>query len=624
MSNARPSFAPSDSADVSATEPVVTEPSSKVHALYRSLREQRQQTVDFLERRSLWLSVLRLLGFATAVVLALMAWLASWFPLWVALVPLVFFAVLVVRHDRNIADITQAKLARDHYDAGIARLEHRFAGQGQNGLAFLPPAHPYALDLDIMGEGSLFELLCTARTSSGERCLAEWLLNPAGRDEILARQAAVTDLKDRVNLREQMDLRARAMRSLGDASRLNEWASGDEAISAAVQRRLRVLFVAMGLLAMGALVSVFFWNYGLALLLGVGIVEWLIGRWLKKPIDVLTAAMEGPRSEMKALAEVLALVESEESNAPLLEDVLAPLRVPVRASAALSSLARIANWLDQYRNQLFMPLGFLLMWRPQVALSIAAWKRQHGEQVGAWLESLGRFEALLALATFAFENEDARNPEVVTAEKGPLFEGSELIHPLMPRSECVPNSVTLTPQNQLWVVSGSNMSGKSTFLRVIGINAVLAMAGAPVLATALRMSCVAVGATIRVLDSLQEGKSRFYAEISALKDVVSLASAEVPLLFLLDEIFHGTNSHDRRIGAEAIVAQLLAKGAIGLLTTHDLALARAADDMGPVARNVHFEDSVQDGELIFDYRLKSGVVSKSNALLLMRKVGLDV
>jgi DNA mismatch repair ATPase MutS len=188
----------------------------------------------------------------------------------------------------------------------------------------------------------------------------------------------------------------------------------------------------------------------------------------------------------------------------------------------------------------------------------------------------------------------------------------------------VRNDARLDRDCAVWVVSGSNMSGKSTWLRTLGCNAVLALAGAPVRARSLRLSALAVGASIRVSDSLQAGESRFYAEVKRLRRIVDLAGADTPVLFLLDEILHGTNSHDRGIGAAAVVRGLVARGAIGLVTTHDLALARIADELAPRAANVHFEDHLEDGRIAFDYRLRPGVVQKSNALALMREVGLEV
>ena len=188
----------------------------------------------------------------------------------------------------------------------------------------------------------------------------------------------------------------------------------------------------------------------------------------------------------------------------------------------------------------------------------------------------------------------------------------------------VPNGIRLWGHTRLLVVSGSNMSGKSTLLRTVGINTVLALAGAPVRAARLRMTPLALGATLRIQDSLQEGRSRFFAEITRIRELADRARGPVPLLFLLDELFHGTNSHDRLVGASGILRSLLDRGAIGLITTHDLALTAIADDLAPRAANVHFEDQIEGGEIRFDYRMKPGPVTRSNAIALMRAVGLDV
>ena len=188
----------------------------------------------------------------------------------------------------------------------------------------------------------------------------------------------------------------------------------------------------------------------------------------------------------------------------------------------------------------------------------------------------------------------------------------------------VRNDVRLSGDTRLLVVSGSNMSGKSTLLRTVGINTVLALMGAPVCATRLRVTPLRIGATLRIQDSLQEGRSRFYAEITRLRQIADLAKGSTPLLFLLDELFHGTNSHDRLVGATGVLRGLVDRGAIGLITTHDLALTAVADDLAPRAANVHFEDRFEGGELRFDYVMRPGPVTRSNALALMRAVGLDV
>ena len=259
----------------------------------------------------------------------------------------------------------------------------------------------------------------------------------------------------------------------------------------------------------------------------------------------------------------------------------------------------------------------------QVAVAIDRWHRAHGPAVARWLRAVGEIEALSALSTHAYEHPS--DPFPVLVPDGPLFEAEGLGHPLLTEEAAVRNSVTLGGTgSRVIVVSGSNMSGKSTLLRSVGINVVLALAGAPVRADRLRLSPLALGATLRVEDSLQEGRSRFYAEIVRIRAIVDRARGAVPVLFLLDEILHGTNSHDRRIGAEAIVRALVGAGAIGLVTTHDLALTELPANLSVTAINMHFEDRLEDGRMVFDYRMRPGVVEHSNALALMRAVGLDV
>ena len=274
------------------------------------------------------------------------------------------------------------------------------------------------------------------------------------------------------------------------------------------------------------------------------------------------------------------------------------------------------------RGCLLSTLYSLLLWSTQFAIAIENWRRISGPAVGRWLAAVGEFEALCALSGYGYEHPADPFPELV--EQGICFEGEGLGHPLLPVDLCVRNDVRLGGELRVLLVSGSNMSGKSTLLRTVGTNAVLAFAGAPVRAAGLRLSPLSVGASIRIVDSLQDGSSRFYAEITRLRQLVDMTKGAFPLLFLLDELLHGTNSHDRRIGAEAVVRGLVDRGAVGLFTTHDLALAEIAEALGPRAANVHFQDHLEDGKIVFDYVMRPGIVRKSNALELMRSVGLEV
>jgi DNA mismatch repair ATPase MutS len=262
-----------------------------------------------------------------------------------------------------------------------------------------------------------------------------------------------------------------------------------------------------------------------------------------------------------------------------------------------------------------------LLWSTQLALAVETWRRAFGPAVARWLATVGEIEALGSLSTFAFEHPEFPFPTV--QDDGARFEGEAIGHPLIPARTRVANDVTLGgAHRRLMIVSGSNMSGKSTLLRTVGVNVVLALAGAPVCARRLVVSRLAIGGTLRIHDSLQEGRSRFYAEITRLRQIVDLAVGPIVTLFLVDELLSGTNSHDRRVGAEGILRGLLSRGAIGLATTHDLALTEMATALE--ATNVHFEDDLRDGQMHFDYRMRPGVVQKSNALALMRAVGLEI
>jgi DNA mismatch repair ATPase MutS len=338
-------------------------------------------------------------------------------------------------------------------------------------------------------------------------------------------------------------------------------------------------------------------------------------------------AVEKPGQDLELLAAVLERFEREWFQAPpvaRLRDTLRSGAIP--PSVAVRRLSRLVALLDSRRNQLFAPFAYLLLWGTQLGFAVEAWRARHGAAVGRWIDAVGTLEALCSLAGHAFENPADPFPEILEGTRAHL-EAEGLAHPLLPPATAVRNDVVVGTGNaipQVLLVSGSNMSGKSTLLRAVGINAVLALAGAPVRARRLRLTALSLGATLRIQDSLQEGTSRFFAEVQRLSDLVKLARGERPLLFLLDEILHGTNSHDRRLGAEGIVRGLLARGAVGLVTTHDLALAAIAEELGPAAANVHFEDRLEGGKLTFDYTLRPGVVRRSNALELMRSVGLEV
>jgi DNA mismatch repair ATPase MutS len=346
-------------------------------------------------------------------------------------------------------------------------------------------------------------------------------------------------------------------------------------------------------------------------------------------LEAILQRADGASRDLSVLRPALDLLERESFTSAPLADLQAGLRQSQgRASVAIRSLARYVEMHDWAHNIVFTPIAAVLMWNTHVAWAIERWRGAHGAHVANWLRIVGEFEALASLAAYSYEHPADPLPTVVEPARpaggaAAILIGEALGHPLLPASQMIPNDVRLDDTTQLLVISGSNMSGKSTLLRTVGINAVLALAGAPVRATKLEISPLAIGATLRIQDSLQQGRSRFFAEITRIRDIAALATTQ-PLLFLLDELFHGTNSHDRLVGATGVVRNLVDRGAIGLITTHDLALTAITRDLGARAANVHFEDTFDGAEMRFDYRMKAGPVTRSNAIALMRAVGLDV
>jgi len=509
--------------------------------------------------------------------------------------------------------------AAELYRLGNSRIDDQWSGKGSSGSRFTSESHPYAADLDLFGVGSLFELLSLARTRVGEDTLAEWLLTPAPKTVVELRQEAVNELRSQIDLREDLALLAEGIHSGSDAKQLVKWAA---APPWQISTGLRFSAFALAILAM----------IGLALwFVGFGYVPFLtsilIGRVFvfrfRDQIETVITSVDLPAKELQLLEEVLQRIEQEQFTSARLVHLRAALNVAGLApSQQIAKLKRLLELLDSRRNLFFAPIAFILLWPTQIAMAIELWRQQSGPAVERWLAAIGEIEAVSSLAGYAFEHPDDPFPELI--EGGVVFDAEQLGHPLIPRSQNVRTNLTLGSQPAVFIVSGSNMSGKSTLLRSVGTNTVLALAGAPVRAHKLRLTALQVGASIRIQDSLQAGASRFYAEITRLRQIVDLTKGSLPVLFLLDEILHGTNSHDRLIGAEGVVLGLVERGAIGLVTTHDLALTKIVEDLHERAANVHFEDHLEAGKMTFDYVLRPGVLQKSNALELMRSVGLEI
>ena len=539
------------------------------------------------------------------------------------------FVALAIWHEFVMRALAKAQAAVTYYADGEARIEDRWMRDTPSGERFRKPDHPYADDLDVFGPRSLFQLISSCRTPIGEDRLARWLLQASPVAEIRERQSRIAALRSRIDLRERIAVVNAGLRRSIHAERLIAWSE-----HSAVMPPVRILVWLMALLFVAALAI--YMNGGTGwLLVAVPIVNLALLGWLGKRangvVESLAAATESAALDL--FGNVIREIERESIDQAELSSLTRQLADESGrpASRGIARLARISDWADSRHNVVLRLSEIPLLFTLQVACAAESWRATHGRQLRGWVDGVGEIEALLSLAGYSFEHPADPFAEIVEHE-APFFEAIEVAHPLIPAAEAVRNSVSLANpaeaghyrESSILIVSGSNMSGKSTLMRTVGINAVLALAGAPVRAERLRLTPLALGTCLRHTDSLQEHRSGFYTEALRIRLICDLLDGPLRLLFLFDELLSGTNSKDRRVAAEGVVRTMLARGALGMVTTHDLSLTEIAAIFPGEVSNVHLQDKVENGQMSFDYKLRDGVITHSNALELMRMIGLDV
>jgi hypothetical protein len=571
-------------------------------------------------------------NFKLAIVAAglVLAWFSlhkEVFPSYWLGIPILLYFAMAVSHGRILRQRSRAESAAAFYRRGIARIEDRWVGTGQTGDRFRSDQHVYAEDLDLFGRGCLFELLSTARLPMGENHLAEWLCASSSKPAILERQGLVAELREKLDLHRDLAVTGDEVRARLNPESLTGWAESKRVMPGAVSRAAAIVLTLAAVAALVFYLATFtYWP-----LLSVLLAEVFFRRSLRRRAEAVVEGISCNAEGLLLFADILQRLEKEPFSSPRLQTFAAELeRDGQPASLFVRKLARIVYWIDAHHSLLGHLLEVPLLYTAQVAFVAEAWRQRYGARMRASVEIVGEIEALISLATYSYEHPADPFPEFAESQDAQAhFDGVELGHPLIAAARCVRNSVRLDVDTRVLLVSGSNMSGKSTLLRAVGINTVLAMAGAPVRSKSLRLTPLNVGTRIHSTDSLQEGRSTFYTEILHIRRVFDLAngagaSDRPALLFLFDELLEGTNSKDRRIGAESLIRGLLQRRAIGIVTTHDLALTEITSALGNSIRNVHFEDQVEDGKMRFDYKLRDGVVTKSNALALMRLIGLEM
>jgi len=545
----------------------------------------------------------------------------------------VFFALVVWhagverrerRHDAlaSINEVALCKLRRDWSHVAVPPVA-------------APPSHPYADDLDLFGRASLFALLWNGGSESGRQRLTDWLLGPATAADIHSRQQAVQELAPLLDLRQEM-LAAAQTGALEThrAALFLEWAEGrpwlsTHRIATWAIRALTAAIPALVALQLLGVVNRMLWLVPVA-------IAFIVSNLLAVRLEHTFNRAFAHHAVYRSYAELFGLVSSATFRAPLLRDLQQALVVDGQtASRQMARLQRLMELADlRHSALLHFPVQILTLWDFHVLLLVERWQTRAGRRVRRWFDTLATFEALAALSALRFDHPSWTFPQIEETERLVLDAGG-LGHPLLAPDARVDNDVRVGPPGTFLLVTGSNMSGKSTLLRAIGVNVVLAQAGAPVCAASLRLPPVRLHTSMRVQDSLEQGVSFFMAAVKRLKQVVEAAEqpreqAAEPgrlLLYLLDEVLQGTNTAERQIAVRSIVRHLLARPAIGAITTHDLTLA-ATPELAAAAQSVHFTEHLEaspDGAVMrFDYRLRPGLATSRNALRLMQMVGLEV
>lgn len=571
-----------------------------------------------IDRHTVWLSIVRLALFVLAA-----AWLASFVrnhdnaSAWLSALASGGFVAALVVHGRLLANKRAAESASGIHQRHFQRTTQAwtaFALPGQ----LVPEDHPYAWDIDLVGPGSLLQRMDVSHTVWGERALLDWLSAAAPTRDILERQAAVQELADASDFRRQFELS-------GLAEGL-EKLSGERFLDF-VQRRpligpaLTGILYALPVVGVSVVTLVFSGVLPHAWLLALVPQALVVGQHWRAASQAF-ALLDTRRQHLEAFSGLLRTIEQHHFETPLLQRLKKRFEVAGKSpSAHMRTLANWSGWAELRFQVLFHPLlNVLLMWDLQVLLRMEAWTRVVGSRVRVWFETVGEIEALASLATLRSLEPGSVFPEIVEQDQG--LTAVDIAQPLLPVEVRIGNDASIAGPGAFLILTGSNMAGKSTFLRTIGLNAALAFAGGPVCATAFSLPQARLRTSMRVRDSLQSGASYFYAEVMRIKGLASDAAAEPPILFLFDELLRGTNARERTLGARAIILHLVERRAWGVIATHDEALCDLCDEPGVSCRNVHFTDLMENGKMVFDFKLRPGRAAGGNALAILEQAGI--
>ena len=533
---------------------------------------------------------------------------------------IIAFGITVKKHNqiKKRSELCQKLLLLNKEEKN--RLEFNFDGI-TDGHEFVDEKHVYSDDLDVFGRNSLFQLINRAGTFRGIQLLANWLKEPAGNNVIETRQRSIKELGSIVDWRQKVHAHASNATSKKENEELFfQWLSGEDSIRNKPFYRLLPYLVILisSVMIVGYFIEVVsFFAFLIPFI--------LTGYFLFKIIDYSRKTYEMTQSGvliLESIENIVRLIEEKEFNYEYLLNLKSNLMPQnIVASEKIKELRKVFDWLSLRGNQIYLILNSIFLFDFILLAKAEKWRAAYKDEIAQWFDTIAEFEALNSLAAFSFANEEYAFPTIMEAPF--IFRGKEIGHPLIPTKSRIDNEFSIEDQGTTGVITGSNMAGKSTFLRTIGINAILAFAGAPVCAKSLNISNFHVFTSMRTKDNLEENISSFYAELLRLKMLLEQINEEKPIMYFLDEILKGTNSVDRHVGAESLILQLNETNAFGLVSTHDLELGKLEKDNEKI-KNYNFSSSIIGEEIVFDYKLREGICQSTNASQLMAKIGIQI
>lgn len=569
------------------------------------------------------LAILRFCSIITAFAAAWLLWPSGILPGLLAFIAFTGLFIFFLKQDiNNNAAIENTNRLVTINQRELAALHHEFTNF-PDGSNYQPAAHPYSNDLDIFGRASLYQYVNRTVSEQGNTTFAGWLTEPGILPFILQKQEAAKEIGALPQWRQQLQSFGIAEPvTITTEEKISRWLGEKNKFTYSTPWKiLRVLLPAISL---SVLVLFIAGVIDAARFFPSAVLLMIIAFSISKLVLPAHAKLSKIAPELQTLSSSIAWIEMANFNSNYLLQLKKIFDQPhSKASQQIKGLTRILERLDYRLNfVVFIPLNTFLFWDLQQVFALETWKENNKQTISDWYKGLAEMEAIATLGNLTFNHPHWVFP--VFSGQEAVFESTELGHPLIPPGKRVNNSFSTAGINRVNLVTGSNMAGKSTFLRSIGVNMVLAMAGAPVCATYLRLSPMKVMSSMRISDNLEESTSTFYAELKKLKEIIEAVNNNEKIFLLLDEILRGTNSADRHTGSMALIKQLIHNNAAGLLATHDLELAKMAEQYPSNIENYHFDVQVANDELYFDYKLKRGICSSMNASILMKKIGIEL